>query len=116
MNEAQVWNYTVETLSEGKTVASVSDSGYHFKGLVREDGRPYLQFRNGDDEVMALMRQDGENVYLHLDKDMQEQMKYLHLIYNEGESYQEPLTEVLLYASDVAAGILQFHILFERRW
>ena len=104
VNEAQVWNYTVETLSEGKTVASVSDSGYHFKGLVREDGRPYLQFRNGDDEVMALMRQDGENVYLHLDKDMQEQMKYLHLIYNEGESYQEPLTEVLLYASDVAAG------------
>ena len=28
VNEAQVWNYTVETLSEGKTVASVSDSGY----------------------------------------------------------------------------------------
>ena len=68
--EGKVWNYYLEhTLlapapwEEG--VERYDVPGYHFKGTKEKNGKTYNVFRDGEGEETALMRQEGNRVYMY---------------------------------------------------
>lgn len=89
INEGMQWSYDVtEYDSNGAEASRYVDGGYHFKGYEVIDGVGYRKLLNGEDETVALMREECAEVYLYIGDGVT-------CLTESGEEYDKP--EVCLY-------------------
>lgn len=107
VREDRVWNYSIDGVNiDMETTSSTPDYGYHFKGLREADGISYAVLSDGGGKEVALMRQEGGRVYLHLDDKMKKLVESLEGTLDDFEEIfggKSP-TEMLLYDFDAKVG------------
>ncbi len=62
VTENKIWDYN--WMQIGSSVATQPANGYHFSGTKMLNGQTYSIYRDGEENEVAYLRQDGDKVYL----------------------------------------------------